>query len=271
MMQNGWSKVQVAWDEVQEVVNDVESMAFRGWNVLEGLQTSRDRLTNNKLVQAFLDHAVSESNLSLFSTWCPNATSETSLVFLNDAMTTMQDQTENLLQLFDDYVPVNNGGFLSVTDVTHSADESIQWFFDNDWIWKMYIMLLNVLNFFLLLCVYIFSKNNIIHPPTRYYLTFLVVPLFSIATGLLLIVTASSGVATLLNADFCAGGSGQGSPQGTIRDAILSYYHGSVTAKINTTGTMGLVYDSFNYYAEVSEGQASHIARCCDRIWHRTT
>jgi hypothetical protein len=125
-------------------------------------------------------------------------------------------------------------------------------------------MALNVFNVFLVLCCYIFSKHNLIHPPTRFYLTLFVVPLFSVATMLLMMVTASSGVASLMNADFCAGGQGMGSPQGTIRDAIFSYQHGSISSssssvvfnhdpqtKNDLTGTLDLVYESFSYYANV--------------------
>jgi hypothetical protein len=257
MMRNGWSKVQLAWDDVQEVVDDVEALALRGWNVLEGLQDSRDVFSKNKLVRGFLEYAQSDSASPFLSKWCPNVKDSSQLSFLNEAMSSLQDQTESVVALFDDYVPVNSQGFLTITDATHSVDESLQWFFDNDWIWKMYIMILNVLVVFLLLCVYIFSKNNIIHPPTRFYLTFFVVPLFSVATGLLLIATATSGVATLMNADFCAGGSGSGSPQGTIRDAIMSYFHGNISPTREMTGKLGLVYNSFNYYAEVSAEQVS--------------
>lgn len=251
MMQNGWGRVTLAWDEVQEVVDDAEAFAFRGWNVLQGLQNSRESLSNNSLVRNVIEHTKTEPSAALFASWCPTAANGGQLEFLNEAIASLEEQTGSLLSLFDDYVPVNSEAFLTVTEATHSVDESIQWFFDNDWIWKMYIMALNVLNIFLLFCVYIFSKNDIIHLPTIHYLTFLVVPLFSVATGLLLMVTASSGVASLLNADFCAGGSGEGSPQGTIRDAILSYQYGSVSKRNDMTGTMKLVYDSFDFYAEV--------------------
>lgn len=250
MMQYGWTKVQVGWEDIRLVVDDVESLAFRGWNVLDGLQSSKQTLQQNRLVQDVLQQ--SSSRAPLFTSWCPNAKDDQRLAFFQKAITTLEYNTKSLVTLFDEYVPKSTNGFMAVTQATQSVDESIKWFFDNDWIWKMYIMIVNVLNIFMVLCCYIFSKHNIIHPPTRFYLTFWIVPLFSIATGLLIMVTASSGVATLLNADFCAGGEGLGSPQGTIRDAILSFQHGTLDSKKNLTGNLGLVYESFNYYAEVS-------------------
>jgi hypothetical protein len=80
----------------------------------------------------------------------------------------------------------------------------------------------------------------------------LLVPVFTVVTVLLLIATAASGVATLLNADFCAGGTELGSPQGTVEDAILSFQYGSMDRR-PVTGNVGLVYDSFVYYSSVSE------------------
>jgi len=253
MMRQGWTKVQIAWDEVKEVVDDVESLAYQGWDALDELKAAGDTFTQHELINAVLEYNEMASNSSLFATWCPNIRGDDSQsASLRGAMDEFQVRSQTVLSLFELYAPVESRGFEAVTQATHSVDQSLQWFFDNDWIWKMYIMVLNVLNVFLLLCVYIFSKNSIIHPPTRFYLTFIVVPLFCAASGLLLMVMAISGVAALLNADFCAGGSGQGSPQGTIRDAILSYYHGSVVPpKTPMTGKIGLAYDAFNYYAEV--------------------
>jgi hypothetical protein len=262
MMQSGWRNVQLAWEEVQTVVDDVEALAYRGWNVLDALQSSKKNLYDNELVQELL-YKEQRGAVPLFSSWCPNAQGDERLAFIQDAMSNLEENTETLMSLFDDYVPENANGFISMTHATESVDDSIEWFFAHDWVWKMYIMALNVLGAFLVACCYIFSKHNWIHLPTRFYLTFFVVPLFSVATILLLMVTASSGVATLMNADFCAGGQGTGSPQGTIRDAIFSYQHGSVDhngGTKNLTGTLGLVYESFSYYANVRRISAGLIA-----------
>ena len=266
MMHEGWAKVQLAWDEVHSVVEDVETLAYRGWNVLDELQVAKTNLYANYLVQSVLQQPnineqqkqQEEDVLPLFTEWCPNAAAGGAerLAFLQQAMTTLENNTETLVSLFDDYVPDNPNGFIALTHATASVDASIQWFFSHDWIWKMYIMTLNVLSIFMMLCCFLFSNHNIIHLPTRYYLMFLIVPLFSAFTMLLILVTASSGVATLMNADFCAGGDpeeeGYPSPQGTIRDAIFSYQHGTVHPnQQNLTGTLGLVYETFNYYSNV--------------------
>lgn len=252
MMKTGWSQIQTAWVEVQEVVDDVEALAFRGWNAMDGLQQSRNDLIQNKLVQALLEQSEETTASSIFASWCPNANSQDRLSFLHEAMSSLESDTDALVELFDSHIPNTANSFMAVTESTKTVDESIEWFFEHDWIWKMYLMTLNVLNFFLLMACYGLSKHNIIHAPTRMYLTFFIVPLFSIGTFLLLMVTASSGVATLLNSDFCAGGESPGSPQGTIQDAILSYQYGNLDRSNDITGTLGLVYESFTYYANVS-------------------
>ena len=39
MMELGWKNVDAAWEEVQSIVDDVEALAFRGWNILNMLET----------------------------------------------------------------------------------------------------------------------------------------------------------------------------------------------------------------------------------------
>jgi hypothetical protein len=254
MMETGWKSIDSAWQEVQMLVDDVEALAFRGWGVVDSLQTTKGRLYKNRLVKELLKQ---NDTSELFASWCPKAVlqrqgdTNNRLDFFTDAMDTIESNTLSLVQLFDDYVPENEKGFVVMTEITKSAKDSIDWFFSHEWKWKLLIMVLNVLNVLLLLACNIFSRHDIIHAPTRMYLSFVVVPAFTVVTILLLLATASSGVATLLNADFCAGGDEPGSPQGTIQDAILSYQFGSVDRGNSLTGRMGLVYESFNYYSNV--------------------
>jgi hypothetical protein len=249
MMEMGWKSLDAAWQEVQVVVDDVEALAFRGWNVLESLQSIKNELHSNLLVQQVLK---SES-ANGFAEWCPNA-GETPERFkvLQDAMEQVQSGTQELVEIYEDHVPENENGFVVMTQVTKYVDESIDWFFAHDWMWKLLLMVLNVINVLMLLACYSLSKNNIVHLPSRLYLAWLLVPVFTVVTVLLLIATASSGVATMLNADFCAGGTEPGSPQGTVEDAILSFQYGSMDRR-PVTGNVGLVYDSFVYYSSVSE------------------
>jgi hypothetical protein len=208
------------------------------------------------LVQQVLE---SES-ANVFAEWCPNA-AETPERFkvLQDAMEAVESGTQELVKLYEDHVPENENGFVVITQVTKYVDESIDYFFAHDWMWKLLLMVLNVINVLMLLACYILSKNNLIHLPSRLYFSWLLVPVFTVATVLLLIATASSGVAVLINADFCAGGTETGSPQGTVEDAILSFQYGSMDPR-PVTGNVGMAYDSFVYYSSVSETDYSACA-----------
>jgi hypothetical protein len=215
---------------------------------LENLQATKEELYQNTLVQEIMS-----SDTDVFANWCPNsASSPDRLQFLQEGMVLIQSNARYLVEIFDQNVPANMNGFMVTTQVTQYIDDLITWFFDHDWMFKLLLMVLNVLNFIMVLAVYLLSKNYIIHPPSRMYLSVVLLPTFTIATIILLILTASSGVATLMNADFCAGGLEPGSPQGTIEDAILSYQYGSMERQ-QVTGNLGLVYDSFLYYSDVRQ------------------
>jgi hypothetical protein len=249
MMESGWKPVNAAWEEVQGIVDDVDALAFRGWGVLNTLKTTKTDLLNNGLVKAATTNRKQDENV--FATWCPNSLNRTQhLAFLQQAMDVVESNTQELVHGFEYYVPNNSDAFESITKLTDQVDESIDWFFSHDWIWKLLLMILNVLTVIMLLACYFISKNDIIHVPSRVYLSWLILPLFIVFTIIFLITTTSAGVATLVNSDFCAGGPGPGSPQGAIEDAILSFQHGSLKRQ-PLTGQLALVYDSFLYYSNV--------------------
>jgi hypothetical protein len=127
---------------------------------------------------------------------------------------------------------------LLITETTNYIDTIIDWCYSNDWILKLVLVVLNIVNALLLANVYLVSKNNIIHSPTRYYISYLLVPMFLIGTICLLLISILSGIALLINVDFCSGGNNidddtmtlmntnnfyhYGSPKGTIQDVIMT-------------------------------------------------
>lgn len=258
MMEVGWKNLDIAWREVQDVVDDIETLGFKGLNVINGLQSTKVSLYQNILVQQVL--AEPNPRVSVFDSWCPNASTSKRLHFFKESMKIIQENTRSTVNLLEDNISDNAAnGFAMVTDVTQYVDESIGWFQSHDWMWKFLLMVINVLTCLMLLASFILSKNNLIHPPTRAYLSYLLVPMFTVCIILLLVATASTGIATLLNADFCNGGPDLvGTPLGTIEDAMLAYQHGSLDRK-PLTGKMGLVYEAFAYYSSVSDA----CVRCC--------
>ena len=113
---------------------------------------------------------------------------------------------------------------------------------------KMLILVLNVINGLLLLCVFLVSKNDIVHRPTHAYVGYVLIPLFVLATVGVLAVTIATGVAVLVNVDFCSGGDQPGSPQGTIEDVLWALQH---QGQVNDN-RLELVHDAVDYFWTVS-------------------
>lgn len=253
LMKGGWTHMNTAFQEVQETLNDVSSWSHRGQRIVRGLQRTKNDLEKNVFVQQAVWIADVNSNRTVFDDWCPHQ-KNSSLAFLQDSFRVVQDFSLAILE--DDYaryVPSDTTGFQSIQDGTTHLENSLDWLMDNQWTFKLVLMILNVINLLLLMVCYIFSKNNIIHPPTRAFTTWLLLPTFLGLTLIFMGITAVAGVATLFNADFCSGGP-DGSPQGTFHDAILSLDHGSLDYSRDIDGAMGLVYDSFVYYSNVRRG-----------------
>ena len=209
--------------------------------------------------------------------WCPDAIrfiGAEELKYWTDSINNLTEKTRNIDLIFnsledafpdmeasssssssnsviDDVSPTMHASsaFRFVTDTTSYVDDTIEWFFANDWILKLLIMILNVLNGLLLANVYFLSKNNVIHQPTRMYLTYVLVPLFAITAISIVVVTVAAGVAILVNSDFCSGGSGDVTgPQGTIEDAIFTLQQQRVENGAVENHALNLVYDAVDYY-----------------------
>jgi hypothetical protein len=250
LMRAGWKHMDTAYQEVQETLNDMESWSYKGHNIVRGLQTTKNELQQHVFVQQAVRISNHNQTTTVFDEWCPHQ-KNSSLAFLQDSF--RQVQTFSLLLLNDDYsryVPNDTTGFQTIQAVAQHVEASLDWFMDHDWTFKLLLMLLNVINFLLLLICFIFSKNNIIHPPTRAFTTWLLLPTFLVLTLIFMAITAVAGLAALFNADFCSGGE-DGSPQGTFHDAILSMEHGSLDYSREIDGAMEVVYDSFVYYSNV--------------------
>jgi hypothetical protein len=113
--------------------------------------------------------------------------------------------------------------------------------------------------------VFLLSKNNVIHPPTRFYVAWVMMPLFVLLLLAIFIVTMLLGISSISNADFCSGGI-DGTMQGTLEDALLAYFNGGdLRTRINTTGMsistmeqarhtppVSMAYAAIDYYASVS-------------------
>jgi hypothetical protein len=313
MMTVGLPALTLSIVELQGWVNDVETLAYRGWDALNGLQNTQHELfsqdnntvaSNNLFVQGIFEYhqqqvshqqelehfaqhhpdvnidgqviypssPVSVASNSFVETWCPgaaNATTELDAFF--NAMDTIQGHAQGMLELIEQFGASSStqqsisSSFRVVTQTTQTVDSTLEWVLQNDWILKMLIMALNVVSFGLFLNVFLLSKNNVIHPPTRFYVAWVMMPLFVLLLLAIFIVTMLLGISSISNADFCSGGI-DGTMQGTLEDALLAYFNGGdLRTRINTTGMsistmeqarhtppVSMAYAAIDYYASVS-------------------
>jgi hypothetical protein len=215
--------------------------------------------------------ATSTSEYGIFlEDWCPDAVrfiGTEELNYWTDSINTLTAKTQAIHQIFsslegalpsvesslgDSATVQASSTFRFVTETTNYVDETIEWFFANDWLLKLLVMVLNVLNGLLLANVYFLSKNNVIHKPTRLYFTYLLVPAFVGAAFCVVAINVASGLAVLVNSDFCSGGSGTGSPQGTFQDVILTLQQQQQNNGEVPNEALNLLYDAVDYYWTVS-------------------
>ena len=348
LLECGWKPLEVTMQEIQELNSDVESLAYRGRDATDRLQSSkREILTDNELIRSILEHsnvnehgqrqrlwqgrdfqdfvdhnngnrraqffnpmatsapadfflplaepttnnnnggeetssAVEEFLDSSSSSsapggifteeWCPDAIrlmQPTEYNYWVESMDYLTEKTQRVYQIFDalegSFLPVENpysspselapsetaSTFEFVTDATTYVDELIDWYLANDWLLKMLVLVLNVVNGLLLANVYFVSKNNIIHQPTRLYVAYILLPIFVVAATLMVAVTVASGFAILINSDFCSGGSEGSGPQGTIEEAISTLQAQKELNGEPPNEALGLVYDAIDYYWKV--------------------
>ena len=178
--------------------------------------------------------------------FCPNSQLMTNVSIFGDLGTNATDI--DIKQAFANLDVFLNGdlegahnGFGNIATATRAVDDSAVFVYENDWMLKMFALVLNVIvgSFMLAICL---SRSNYIHPPFRAMLVYFLVPIFCILMLLTSIATLALAMATVTNADFCAGGDYPGSPKGTVRE-VVEFMGLSETSRI---------YDTFQYYVEVS-------------------
>lgn len=245
----GWGHMDTALHDVKETLDDVESWSYKGHNIIQRLQRTQSEIRQHDFVKEALQLS-SPDKMTVFDEWCPNQRNS-SLFFLKESFVPIQAFAVHLDDAYERYIPDNVAGFQTIIEIVNDVEASIDGFMANDWLFKLFLMVLNVINILMLLVCQICSKNNILHPPTRAFSRWLLLPTFFVLTVILMAITAVGGIATLFNADFCSGGE-DGSPQGTFHDAIVSFEHGTLDATIEANDSMELVYDSFKYYSSVS-------------------
>jgi len=228
----GLQTVNKALLEIQNINEDIESVVFRAIDVTNSLIKARSNIARTDIhaianIEGFCTgNSTIFANASIPSNLGPNNTS-------NDVKLAFKD--------LDVFLDVDLSGATralnNIVSVTQSVDDSVSFVFKNDWLLKMFILCLNVIVgfFFVAICL---SKSNFVHYPFHAMLAYMLVPVFCIQVVLASLSTISFGIATVANADFCAGGDFPGSPRGTMQDVV----------RLHNMSKHDPIFDSFQYY-----------------------
>lgn len=213
--------------EVQEINHEIEAVVYRAIDITDALARERTKLNNSTMLEYLnIDQYCKNPNVSLASALgLPN-------IF------EIRQSLDDMSQFLNNHVTRAQSGLQSVGSVSRSLDEIIEGWFANDWLSKLFVLVLNVINAFLFvgLCL---SRNNVVYPAFRRVLAYVLVPAFIIVLVVGAIGTCVFGVAALMNADFCSGGASPGSPHGTIKDVLMKY---------QSVSEDDIFYQSFVYY-----------------------
>lgn len=154
---------------------------------------------------------------------------------LNDSLQLITDEFDdvnNLLEGFDfeslrDGIDFVNAGINHIDKAANIAQ-------DNDWMVKMYVLVLAVMVFFMLLAATeIVDKDAKISPALQMMVTVFIFPMFVICVVIAVISAVLIGVMGTANSDFCAVG-----PEVTVSNILFELGL--------RRGTM--IYDTFEYY-----------------------
>ena len=259
LVKNGLSQLELSWDEMTDMAIDADALFYRGLGIVERLSSSHAELKEFAQQQNISASNVQNSINDEYP-WCPNLSGglnsaasiadEQLVAQFNSVMSEVTTQLDYIISYLPENVPMDPSGLISATRATEHVKSAIEWTKSHDWLLKFLLMMVNVLSMFLILASYIvYQISPIVHIPSRFYLAWVIVPFWSVLCILVVVATAMMGIATLVNADFCAGGESPGSPQGALEDAILSNRLGTLD---RDKGDGILIYESFMYYANVS-------------------
>jgi hypothetical protein len=199
--------------DVTQFNDDVDSLAYRGIEIIHSL----DGIARNLQADEFLNDMRSD-----FGTSCPDSDSTNmtiqSLGFetLREVIVDGADRIESLLQ---NSLYRLSDALSRIVSETQAVDDTITSVYQFGWIFKLFLVLVNVINLFLWIGV-VLSKVGVEFHGYQVILSWAILPAF----GLCILATVSAAgtflAIALFNADFCAGGPSPGSPHGTFRSLV---------------------------------------------------
>jgi hypothetical protein len=258
-------------DGLVDVNDQVDAKAFRGIEIADSMTALYRDLKAIQIVD--------------IQSFCPNANANENDLLDGLGMYSFSETIESGLATVDSFVVKYlsdiRPGLVQVTDATHMVDRGIDSVYESDWILKLFLVALNVINGFFIFGVFL-SKISVVYSAFHYMLSYLLIPLFCLLLLGSVAATCAAVSMSLTNAgkyvrkknsrvpfscwigstvlhshalvsqplscvpsfsltDFCAGGSLPGSPLGTIRDMVAEYGYPEAS----------LTYRSVAYYTQV--------------------
>ena len=238
--------------DLKAINNDIQQLTDRSFGIMESLLKERDRIrqmdqagmlsVDRHCPNLKLDHNGNGTAGSIWNT----TTSQMPIAFLgidSDLSATL----DAMDRLVDENVIYARQGLTTVRHGTTSIQKALEFINDNDWVPKMFVMILAIVNLFFLAGV-LLSRCNIIIFPLKCMQVWFLMPVFILLLIVAVIGTSTFGMMASANADFCAGGGVNAnittmSPKGTIEEIVLSH----IATKSD------IMYQAFDYFMNVRQ------------------
>jgi hypothetical protein len=149
-------------------VNDqVDAKAFRGIEIADSMTALYQDLQKIPIID--------------IQSFCPNANANSNDLLDSLGMYTLSETVQSLLTTADsfvvDYLTDIRPGLVQVTDATRLVDRGIDSVYESDWILKLFLVALNVVNGFFLFGVFL-SKISVVYSAFQAMMAYLLIPLF---------------------------------------------------------------------------------------------
>lgn len=187
MMRHGLRPLINSLDEVESISNEVESIAFRGILIADSLTNLQSNFTGQNLAGVCSSSPPQQTDHSLFSI----------------PVDTLANYVAAGMAEVDKFIAENTHeatiGLQRVVTATQRIDDFIVWIYQQDWLLKLFLMTINVVNTFFLIGLFL-SKQDLVAPSYQRFLSYAMIPMFSILLICGMIVACVFGMAAMINA-----------------------------------------------------------------------
>jgi hypothetical protein len=197
MTRNGLTPFIHSLDEVGSIADEVKAVAFRGMGIAKSLQSARAGLANSTAAQQLQVPFDVESI-------CPSSAQALNnlsmLAPLSLAMVTKYIEAGlDEVKAFTFYADDARMALARIVHVSEKLSSSVSYAYANDWVLKLFLLTINVVNAFFLVGVFL-SQQDIVSYSYQRFLSYSILPVFVLLLVISAIVACAFGMATMLNA-----------------------------------------------------------------------